>query len=88
LAGLTFAGVNPNTPIAAVKSDMQSLFLIENIWCTFLTVPFIIILRDRPSRPPSEKAMEIETQPSFADNIGKIFKETNFIMLVVMYSLM
>lgn len=72
---------------STMKEDTKHLILIQNIWVTVCAVPFIILVRDKPTHPPSAVATQNKPQTSLIPIFKEALQDRNYVYLLVIFAL-
>ena len=70
-----------------MKEDTKHLILIQNIWVTVCAVPFFILVRDKPTHPPSAVAGQNKQQTSLIPIFKEALQDRNYVYLLVIFAL-
>ena len=65
---------------------MNTFILVQNLIVAFLAFFVIVFARDRPPTPPSNSADRKEVQYKLCEEIGKLLKNKNYILLCATYT--
>lgn len=63
------------------------MLLVQAIFITVISIPFVIFIRTAPDLPPSLVATKDPEERHFCQTIGKAFSDRNFNILLVIFTL-
>lgn len=85
MAGIIFAGANPLTDPQGTKDDLYDLIAYQNIWITLITIPFVFIIRDGPTHPPSLVATKDPEERDFCSALSEVLQIRSYVLLLVIF---
>jgi FLVCR family feline leukemia virus subgroup C receptor-related protein len=85
MSGLIFAGLTTESPREKIRRAEMKLILIQNIWITCVTVPLFILIRDKPTHPPSLVAMQDAKKINFCASLGQALKSRNYNLMLLAF---
>jgi len=68
------------------KERMNKFILVQNLIVAFLAFFVIIFARDRPPTPPSNSADRKDVQYKLCEEIGKLMRNRNYLLLCATYT--
>lgn len=52
LSGIIFKGIE-NTDSQGVEAMLNQIIMVTNYWITFICIPYMFMIKDKPILPPS-----------------------------------
>jgi MFS-type transporter involved in bile tolerance (Atg22 family) len=81
MTGLIFK--DPNT----MKEDTKHLILIQNLWGSFVAIPFFLVVRDKPAIAPSSVAAQKKSRARLIPSFRKALRDRNYVYLLIIFAL-
>ena len=70
-----------------MRKDTRRLILFQNVWATLVAVPFFLLVRDKPTEPPSSIAAEKQKRARLIPAFRRALKDKNYVYLLIIFAL-
>ena len=70
-----------------MKEDTETLILTQNIWASFVAIPYFLLVRDKPTTPPSSVAAKKQKRARLIPSFRIVLKDKNYIYLLIIFAL-
>lgn len=85
MAGIIFAGADPKVNPQGTKKDLYDLLVYQNYWITAITIPFVFIIRNGPTHPPSLVATKDPEERNFCAALSEVLQIRSYVLLLVIF---
>ena len=87
MSGLIFKAIEDATP-QGVEDQLMTMLWVQNVWITLVMVPYMVLIREKPEKPPSLVATKEKEDVHFFQDLKEALRVKEYNKMSLAFALL